>query len=172
MNEAPVLKAFLRQKLSYMRLANLASAHFAAYRDERLARVKGATVRRELATVRHCLEVARGEWSIPLPANPLKAVKLPPDSRARDRRLGKDEGASLMDAMTTPSSWYLRPFLILAVETGMRRGELLSIRWCDVELGTRTVRILKTAQTQMRAEHTLVTANSRVGVRTNAGRGY
>src|SRR4028119_2071579 len=28
MNEAPVLKAFLRQKLSYMRLANLASAHF------------------------------------------------------------------------------------------------------------------------------------------------
>jgi integrase len=74
----------------------------------------------------------------------MKAVKLPPDSRARDRRLSGDEGDSLMAAMTTPSSWYLRPFLILAVETGMRRGELLSIRWCDVDLKTRTVRILRT----------------------------
>jgi integrase len=49
-----------------------------------------------------------------------------------------------MKAMTTPSAWYLRPLIALAIETGMRRGELLSIRWKDVDLTAPTIRILKT----------------------------
>lgn len=46
--------------------------------------------------------------------------------------------------MTTPSAWYLRPLIALAIETGMRRGELLSIRWQDVDQIAGTIRILKT----------------------------
>lgn len=87
---------------------------------------------------------AKGEWSIPLRANPLKTIKLPADSKARDRRLQDDDGEGLMKAMTTPSAWYLRPLITLAIETGMRRGELLSIEWKDVDLSAPTIRILKT----------------------------
>jgi integrase len=143
-NEAAVLKAFLRHSLAQATLAKLTSAQFAAYRDERLTVVKGATVRREFVILRHCFEIAKGEWSIPLRANPLKALKLPADSKARDRRLQEDDSEELMQAMTTPSAWYLRPLITLAIETGMRRGELLSIRWKDVDMSAPTIRILKT----------------------------
>ncbi|NBJ12565.1 tyrosine-type recombinase/integrase [Microvirga arsenatis] len=143
-NEAAVLRAFLRHNLAQVSLAKLTSAHFTAYRDERLSVVKGATVRREFVILRHCFEIAKGEWSIPLRDNPLKSIKLPPDSKARDRRLQEDEGEELLKAMTTPSASYLRPLIALAIETGMRRGELLSIRWKDVDLSASTIRILKT----------------------------
>jgi integrase len=143
-NEAAVLRAFLRHELAHVFLAKLTSAQFAAYRDERLALVKGATVRREFVILRHCFEIARGEWSIPLRTNPLKTIKLPADSKARDRRLQEDDAEELMKALTTPSAWYLRPFIALAIETGMRRGELLSIRWKDVDMTAPTIRILKT----------------------------
>jgi integrase len=143
-NEAAVLRAFLRHPVTQVALSKLTSAQLAAYRDERLTVVKGATVRREFVILRHCFETAKGEWSIPLRINPLKAVRLPSDSKARDRRLQQNDGEELMKAMTTPSAWYLRPLITLAIETGMRRGELLSIRWKDVDQTAPTIRILKT----------------------------
>ena len=46
--------------------------------------------------------------------------------------------------MTTPSASYLLPLISLEIQTGMRRGELLSLRWSDVDLSTRTARLTKT----------------------------
>ncbi len=143
-NEAAVLNAFLRHKLVERTLNKVTPADFATYRDERLAKVKGATVRREFVILRHCFETAIKEWNISLKANPIKAVKLPADSKARDRRLEEGDGSALLDAMTTPAAAYLRPFVMLAIETGMRRGELLSIQWKDVDLKARTIHIAKT----------------------------
>ena len=65
-NEAAVVKAFLRHPLTQVALSKLTSARFAAYRDERLTVVKGATVRREFVILRHCFETAKGKWSIPI----------------------------------------------------------------------------------------------------------
>jgi integrase len=50
----------------------------------------------------------------------------------------------LLSALVQTGPWYLRPFLLLCVETGMRRGELLSVRWTDVDLRQHTMRVLKT----------------------------
>jgi integrase len=50
----------------------------------------------------------------------------------------------LADSICSNSAWYLRPLITLAIETGMRRGELRSIRWKDVDQTARTIRILKT----------------------------
>jgi hypothetical protein len=91
-NEAAVLRAFLRHRLARVSLATLTPAQFTAYRDERLTTVKGATVRREFVILRHCFEIAKGEWSIPLRTNPLKSIELPADSKVRDRRLQENEG--------------------------------------------------------------------------------
>ena len=106
--------------------------------------MKGATVRREFVILRHCFEIARGEWSIALAVNPLHSVRLPPDAKPRDRRLRGKEGEELLAALTTPSASYLLPLISLAIQTGMRRGELLSLRWSDVDLSTRTARLTKT----------------------------
>jgi hypothetical protein len=48
------------------------------YRDDRLLAVAAGTVRRELAVLRHCLEIARNECGIGLPGNPLRQIELPP----------------------------------------------------------------------------------------------
>jgi len=74
----------------------------------------------------------------------VKQIRLPQDASPRERRLlGGDEG-QLHAAIGERSAWYLRPFIILLVETGMRRGELLSIRWRDIDFGNSTVQILST----------------------------
>jgi len=127
-----------------VRLSELSGADAAKYRDDRLSKVKPATVRRELVVLRHVFEVARSEWNIPLHSNPVHALKLPKDSRPRNRRLEADEAGKLLDAIGKRTAWYLRPLLLLAIETGMRCGELLSVRWRDVDLRSRTIRLLRT----------------------------
>jgi hypothetical protein len=57
-----MLRVILRHPMPRLSLHRLTPAEIARYRDDRLAVVSGDTVRRELAIVRHCLEVARNEW--------------------------------------------------------------------------------------------------------------
>ncbi len=85
------LNVMLRHRLARIRLADLTPAHFSAYRDERLRTLKPGTIRRELSLLQHVLEVARREWAIPIPDNPVAGIKKPPPDRPRDRRLESEE---------------------------------------------------------------------------------
>ncbi|BBF94071.1 tyrosine-type recombinase/integrase [Blastochloris tepida] len=137
--ETIILRAFLRTSLADTSLSNATAQGFARYRDERLQKVKASTVRREFAILSHCFETARKEWSLPIPVNPLRAVTLPRNPLPRDRRLNQDDPDKLDVALGKTRVWWLGPLVTLAVETGMRRGELVSMRWCDVDLIARTV---------------------------------
>ncbi|WP_316173886.1 MULTISPECIES: site-specific integrase [unclassified Bradyrhizobium] len=138
------IRQLLAHRMSQTSLKNVSGATVTQYRDDRLKLVKPPSVRRELVVLRHVFEVARREWGLPLQDNPVKRIRLPQDGRPRERRLlGQDE-SKLFAALRKRSAWYLRPFLVLLVETGMRRGELLSIRWRDVDFANSTVQILKT----------------------------
>ncbi|ALK10322.1 tyrosine-type recombinase/integrase [Blastochloris viridis] len=139
--ERIILRAFLRSPLAKTSLSAVTAQDFANFRDERLQKVKASTLRREFGILSHCFEMARKEWSIPLPANPLSTVKLPKNPLPRDRRLDQDDPAKLGAALGKTRVWWLEPLVTLAVETGMRRGELVSIRWCDVDLVARTVHL-------------------------------
>jgi integrase len=69
--------------------------------------------------------------------NPVSAVKLYQEHNARNRCLTPEEEARLLKALPAR----LRPFVIVALNTGMRRGELQALRWDDVDLGAGTLRI-------------------------------
>jgi len=138
------LGTLLAHQIAKVPLSKLSPASAAKYRDDRLALVQPGTVRRELAILQHCFALAKREWGIPLPCNPVLEIKLPDTAKARSRRLAQDDLTKLLDALKSNTAWYLRPLISLAVETGMRRGELLSIRWQDVNRKARTVSILKT----------------------------
>jgi integrase len=138
------LRQLLGHSIANASLHNLSGASVSHYRDDRLKVVKPASVRRELTVLRHIFEVARTEWGMPIRANPVHQIKLPNDSKPRERRLEEGDDTRLADAISSNSAWYLRPLIALAIETGMRRGELLSIRWKDVDQTARTIRILKT----------------------------
>jgi integrase len=142
--ERYMLRAVLRHPMARLSLHRLTPAEVAKYRDDRLAVVSGDTVRRELAIVRHCLEVARHEWGFVLPSNPVRQVKLPRPSKPRERRATTTELELLLSACEATSSRWLPALIQLAVETGMRRSELLAIRWDDVDLGAHTVLLRST----------------------------
>lgn len=143
--EASRIRMFLRSPLANVAAHRLTASMVAAHRDERLKSVKGETVRRELTVLRHCIEIARKEWGVPFIGNPVRQITLPCPSKVRGQRLPQGAEASLMSALTRTRAWYLRPFIILAIETGMRRGEILALQWSDVDFVSR-IAVLETSK--------------------------
>ena len=120
------LNVIIRDQISLLRANELTSKQFAAYRDKRLKSVSPSSVKRELVIIRHCLNLAMNEWGIPLSENPIHRLTIPRESQARQRRLSSDEERLLL-ANCKHSA--LRDAIRLAIETGMRRGELLNAKW-------------------------------------------
>lgn len=92
-----------------------------------------AAVNRELSKLRRMLNIALREgW---IKQNPFAAgeslISLA-DERKRERILTRDEERRLLDACTAHRE-HLRPILICAIDSGMRRGEILSLKWRDVD---------------------------------------
>lgn len=133
------LKAILRKPIAQINTLMLNSNRIAKYRDERLKEVTAGTVIRELAYFSSIINHARREWGINI-ANPVALVRKPTSPPGRNRILTQDEEMRLLEASTPIKNRniYTRPFIILAIETAMRRGELLSIRWENINFSKRT----------------------------------
>ena len=115
-------------------LINLSPNHIAKYRDDRLKQVAPGTVRRELSVISHAVETARTEWGYHLPGNPVAAIRKPSEPKGRNRRLEDDEENRLTQSCAQSTNNWLLPLVRFAIETGMRRGELLSLEWQHVHL--------------------------------------
>ncbi|WP_306424617.1 site-specific integrase [Methylobacterium thuringiense] len=135
------INAILRRPICHRTMTLLSTSDLAAYRDERLKTVAPATIIRELNTISHAIDTARREWDIHLTTNPCKLVRRPSPPKGRTRRLEGDEEQLLLAAADKGRTPYLRPLIVLAVETGMRRGELLSLQWEHVDLDRRVAHL-------------------------------
>lgn len=142
--EAIRINAMLRRDVCHRTLAMLTSANIATYRDERLQTVAPATVIREINTISHAIDVAQREWGIHLNRNPAKMVRRPSAPKGRNRRLEGDEEQHLLAACDRGRNPWMRPLVILAIETGMRRGEILGLRWEHVDLDRRVAHLPNT----------------------------
>lgn len=133
------LKAMARKSIANWSLANLSAARIASYRDERLKQVSNGTVIRELAYLSSIINHARREWGINTP-NPVQNVRKPPSPAGRTRKLSVDEKVKLLAAIEPrgrQNSW-TNSVVILALETAMRRSELLALRWEHINLANQT----------------------------------
>lgn len=137
--EAEGIKFMQRQKIAAYSITKLTPAVVAAYRDERLKTVAAGTIIRELSILSGIISHARKEWGLPTP-NPCAMVRKPPTPQGRTRVLTTDEEARLLDELKPVrrrSPWMV-PLVQLALETAMRRGELLALRWEDINLEAQT----------------------------------
>lgn len=133
------LKAILRRPIAKVNTLLLNSSRIAKYRDERLKEVSAGTVIRELAYFSSIINHARREWDINIP-NPVALVRKPPSPQGRNRILSLEEEQRLLTACQPKvnRNIYTHPFIVLALETGMRRGEILGLKWKDLDLVKRT----------------------------------
>ncbi len=86
-----------------------------------------------LALLKHALSVARGEWGW-ITENPAEPVKPPKEPRGRMRFLSDDERVRLLEACRAHHNPTLYPLVVVAVSTGARLGEILQLRWRDIDL--------------------------------------
>jgi integrase len=145
------LKAIERDRVCRTTLTALSAAQVAAYRDRRLGSISAGTVIRELAYLSAAINHARREWGLNL-ENPVALVRKPPTPRGRERLLRDDERQSLRLALqpTGRRSRWMPPLVELALATGMRRGELLRLRWKDVDLERRVAFLADTKNGESR----------------------
>lgn len=136
-----------RHPLAMRSLESLQSKDFAAYREDRLEQVSPSSVRLEMAILSHLYTIAMQEWSLPL-THELENVRKPPIQTGRDRRLLNDEEERLFRAIqnqkVTGNKLWLAACVSLAIETGMRAGEILRCKWSQVDLQTGCIRLDKT----------------------------
>ena len=164
-DEVPKLRVISRAEIAKRMLASVRSTDIAALRDKWLADGSApATVVRLMALLSHVFSIARREWGMESLANPVQLVSKPRVSNARTRRLiaedpipprqsdasgpkDEDSGEQRMmdgeiDRLVAATQSQLLPALIrIAVETGMRRGELCKVRWQHLDLARRVAHL-------------------------------
>lgn len=133
-----------RHELSHRTLIGLSQQDVATFRDERLQSVAPSTAVREMAILSHVLEVATRDWGMPLARNVVKLVRRPVIRNERSRRLAGDEEQRLLDGCDAGQLPYLRTLVIVAIETGMRRGELLGLKWSAISHNRRVITLVMT----------------------------
>lgn len=138
------IKALMRRPICHRTLSLLSTSDLATYRDDRLKTVAPATVTKELNSLSHAIDTAMRDWGIHLHKNPCKLVRRPPAPKGRNRRLVADEEQRLLDAADNGRNEVMRDLIILAIETGMRRGELLSLDWAHIDLDSRVAHLPST----------------------------
>jgi integrase len=85
-------------------------------------------------------EQSRREWGLAV-INPIKQIRMPKPGKPRQRRLRAGEEDALLSACRTSCAYYLESFVIPAIETGMRFGELAGVRSEHVSLSNRTIHL-------------------------------
>ena len=136
------IKAMAAKPIAEVSMAALLPEHVAKYRDQRLTEVSAGTVLRELAYLSLIINHARREWRVDV-ANPVSMVRKPTAPPGRDRVLTKEEELQLLEALKPLRN--RSPWTILVVElalaTAMRRGELFSLTWDQIDFTRRTARL-------------------------------
>jgi integrase len=112
------------------------------------AKRTGATVNRYLASLSSCLSygVKTLEW---IERNPCERVKKPSESKGRVRFLSDNERIRLLEACRSHPELYLA--VILSLTTGARQGEIMSLRWGQIDFARQVIVLHKTKNGETRS---------------------
>ena len=129
-----------RDKLGNYALADVTPALIVECRDELLAgqtirnkQRSPATVVRYMAALSHAFTIAMNEWQW-IDNTPMRKVKKPVEPRGRDRFLDDHERTELLAACKESKNKMLYLCVVLSISTGMRQGELMTLKWGDIDL--------------------------------------
>lgn len=114
------------------------------YKSGRIKEVAPATVNRELACLK-CMFNKAIAWG-KIDSNPVRQVKLFKENNKRLRFLEREEIPKLLDNAAP----HLRPILIVALHTGMRKSEILTLQWKNINFEQGIIYLLHTKNGERR----------------------
>ncbi|TCJ16918.1 site-specific integrase [Rubrobacter taiwanensis] len=135
-----LIRNHIKPALGRIRLKNLNALHLQGFYRGRLdSGLSGSTVQK----IHHVLHKGLAQavkWDL-IPRNPADAVKAPSPSKKEMHPLSADEARRLLEAARGDR---FEALYVLAVYTGMRCGELLGLKWEDIDLDNHTIRVRRT----------------------------
>jgi len=145
------LEQLARSFLGEKNVDDITSVDIATYRDARLAGVNSktgkllstSTVRLEMSVLSNVFDICRIEWGY-CKSNPTVNVRKPKVAPARIRRLSAREERLIMRYANAHPNIELQVIVTLAIESAMRQGEILSLKWENINLRTRIAHLPET----------------------------
>lgn len=133
--ETIIINRLLTEPWVSKKMSELTVDDLSAYRDKRLQTVKPSTFKREWALIKAVGRAAH-HFDIPFPSALFQGVRLPRVFDREVKRITPEQERMLLEGTQHKScrNKYLKPLIQLALATAMRRGELLSLDWEDVDM--------------------------------------
>ena len=146
-----------KDQLGEYKLKDLTPSLIAGLKDkltkdqsERTGRSRtSATVNRYLALLSHAFTVAVREWQW-MAVNPLRQISKFKEAQGRTRFLSDEERERLLDVCSSSKNTHLFTLVTLALSTGMRRGEMLGLRWENIDIQNRRITLVITKNGERR----------------------
>ena len=121
------------------RLDSITKFDVASLRDDLLKLGRsGSTINHYINTLSQLHQVATNEWGLNT-VNPVKGIKRFKEAQGRMKRLPPAAEQTFVEVCRQSTFKELAELVTFAIETGMRRGEILSMRWEDIDLINRRV---------------------------------
>jgi integrase len=156
-----IVRLHIKPSLGRVGLKKLTPTHVRGLYSEKLdSGLAPATVRRIHSTLHKALSQAVSDGIVPRNAAHVKAPRPAPEEI---RPLSEDEARAFLDA-ARQSGERFEALYVLAITTGLRRGELLGLRWDDADLEFGTLRVGR-ALVREGGRHTLGETKTRRGRR-------
>lgn len=145
-----------KEELGNLYLSDLSRAHISQVRDKMLNETTSkkilrspSTVNRYMAAFSKVLSVAVNEWEW-ITVNPMFKISKPKEGRGRDRYLSLEEKNRLLEACKASTNPYLYSIVSLALFTGMRYGEIVKLKWNDINFDGRFMTLHETKNGERR----------------------
>jgi integrase len=116
-------------------VTRLNETHVEQYITWRSGVVADGTLKREVGALSAAFNhaIKKQKWRI---ENPCLKAEIPKEPKGRVRYLTRPEAKRLLQAAELP---YLADFIELALNTGCRKGELLNLKWENIDFSTRLI---------------------------------
>lgn len=129
--EVSFLNTWKQTELAPRMVSRIRGSDIAELRDDWLEELAPASVLRRLQVLSHVFNTARKEWGMESLANPVELITKPAPNNERERRVSLAELESIIAATR---SRFLPAMLRIAVQSAVRRGELIGLCWEHVHL--------------------------------------
>lgn len=139
------IKHLMGYKIATKNLCSVRASDIAEFRDLLIGKgYAPATVKKFLEVLSSLFNTAISEWGYESLSNPVRQVKKPIIRNGRTRRLAAIEEYLLLDAAAKHKGGWLKPVILLAIETAMRRGEIAALRIEDINLEKQVATLYET----------------------------